>query len=590
MNILGLSAFYHDAACCLLQDGKLVAAASEERFTSVKYDSRLPVQAFRFCLREGRITLVDLDCVAYYESPVKKLARQLWSGAPESGARDLPWLDSGQAERAIRRQLGFDGPILCFDHHRSHAASAFFYSGFDDAAVLTVDGVGEWATTTYARGRGDALDVFEEVRFPHSLGLLYATLTSYLGFRVNDGEYKVMGLAPYGEPNYADQVRTLVRSGPRGQFKLEMQYFDFVHGRTMFSDRLSELFGRPPRERGKKITSFHCDVAKSLQVVLEEILLEKVRYLAGEAASPNLCMAGGVALNCVANGRIVREGPFERLFVQPAAGDAGGSLGAAALAHRQLSDRRPTQTALHDVFLGPRWSSRKVASILTGTGLDAQDFRDREAELLDAVVDRLEQNKVIGWFQGAMEFGPRALGARSILASPLDVGMRDRVNRMIKKRESFRPFAPSVLAEHAAGHFDLDHPSPFMLETCRVTSNLELPAITHVDGSARPQTVDAKQNRRFAALLEAFYRRTGCPMLLNTSFNVRAEPIVCSPVDALFCMGRAGLDCLVLEDFLIDREVLPDNWDELFAAWRRDRSQAFSRTKNPLQENLYTFV
>ena len=590
MNIVGLSAFYHDSACCLLQDGRLVSAASEERFTRVKYDSRLPVRAFRFCLREGGITLADLDCIAYYESPVKKLARQLWSGAPEGGARDLPWLDSGQAERAIRRQIGFDGPILFFDHHHSHAASAFFYSGFDDAAVFTVDGVGEWATTTYANAQGNSLDVFEEVRFPHSLGLLYATLTAYLGFRVNDGEYKVMGLAPYGQPAYADQVRTLVRSGPGGQFALKMEYFDFVQGRTMFSERLCELFGQAARERGNKITSFHCDVARSLQVVLEEVLLEKVRYLAAQAGSPNLCMAGGVALNCVANGRIVREGPFERLFVQPAAGDAGGSLGAAALAHAELGGRRPRGTALKDVFLGPRWSSEQVASIVAGTGLEADDFRQREAELLDAVAGRLAQNKVIGWFHGAMEFGPRALGARSILASPLDSGIRDRVNGMIKKRESFRPFAPSVLAEHATDHFDLDHSSPYMLETCQVTSNLELPAITHVDGSARPQTVDAKQNARFAALLKAFFRRTGCPMLLNTSFNVRGEPIVCSPVDALFCMGRSGLDCLVLEDFLIDREVLPDNWEQLFLAWRRDRSTAFARTKNPIQENLYAFV
>ena len=588
MNIIGLSAFYHESACCLLQDGRLVAAVSEERFSRVKHDPRLPVQAFRYCLQAGNISLPDVDGVAYYESPVKKLSRQLWAGVPEGDA-DLSWLDPHQTERAIRERLGYDGPILFFDHHRAHAASAFFYSGFRDAALFTVDGVGEWATT-YGRGEDATLDVFEEVHFPHSLGLLYATITSYLGFRVNNGEYKVMGLAPYGEPRFVNEIHQLVQTRLGGQYTLAMEYFDFVRGRRMYSPLLCDLFGASPREAESEITPFHCDVAKSVQVVLEEIVLEKVRYLAGRVDSGNLCMAGGVALNCVANGRIVREGPFERLFVQPAAGDAGGSLGAAALAHARLTGRRYSDEPLAHVYLGPRYTTDEVAAVLIATELPVHGFRHHEAELLEAVVDRLEANKVVGWFHGAMEFGPRALGARSILANPLDPDIRDRLNRMIKKREAFRPFAPSVLAEHAADHFDLDHPSPFMLETCRMTSSLALPGVTHVDGSARPQTVGRAQNPRFAALLEAFYRRTGCPMLVNTSFNVRGEPIVCSPADALLCMARSGLDALVLDDFLLDRGALPDAWEGLLAAWSLRQRSAFSQSKSAIEENLYTFA
>ena len=589
MNIIGLSAFYHESACCLLQDGRLAAAVSEERFSRVKHDPRLPMQAFRYCLRAGKISLPDVDCVAYYESPGKKLSRQLWAGLPEGDA-DLSWLDPHQAERAIREGLGYDGPILFFDHHQSHAASAFFYSGFRDAALLTADGVGEWATTTYGRGEGATLEIFEEVHFPHSLGLLYATITSYLGFRVNNGEYKVMGLAPYGEPRYVDAVRELIQTGPGGQYRLAMAYFDFVRGRRMFSSLLCDRFGAPPREPGSEIEPFHCDVARSVQLVLEEIMLEKARYLAGRVDSGNLCMAGGVALNCVANGRIVREGPFERLFVQPAAGDAGGSLGAAALAHLRLTSRRHSDEPMAHAYLGPSYSTDEVAAVLAATELPVHGFRHHEADLLEAVVDRLEANEVVGWFQGAMEFGPRALGARSILANPMDPDIRDWLNRMIKKREAFRPFAPSVLAEHVADHFGLDHPSPFMLETCRLTSSLALPGVTHIDGSARPQTVDGVNNPRFAALLEAFYRRTGCPMLLNTSFNVRGEPIVCSPADALLCMARSGLDALVLDDFLLDRDVLPEAWEALLAAWSLRQRSVFSQSKSAIGENLYTFV
>ncbi|MFL6262965.1 MAG: carbamoyltransferase [Thermoanaerobaculia bacterium] len=588
MNILGLSAFFHESACCLLRDGRLVAAVEEERLSRVKHDPRLPVSAFRFCLQAGGLGITDLDAVAYYESPVKKLSRQLWAGIPEGASPDLPWLDPGAPERAIREGLGWEGPILCFDHHRSHAASAFLLADFPAAALLTVDGVGEWATTSYGRGRGAEVELFEEVDFPHSLGLLYATLTSYLGFEINDGEYKVMGLAPYGEPRFLDQMRRLVSPGPGGQYRLDLDYFDFVRGRRMYSDALPRLLGERPRAPEAEITRFHQDVARSLQAVLEEILLAKARWLHERTGLPDLCMAGGVALNVVANGRILREGPFERLFVQPAAGDSGGCLGAAALAHVQLTGKRPEPP--RHVYLGPRWSADEIAGLLTATGIRAHDFRGWEADLLEAVVDRLERGQVVGWFHGPLELGPRALGGRSLLADPRDPEMRDRLNWLVKKREAFRPFAPSVLAGHAGAHFDLDHPSPYMLETCRVISPLDLPAVTHVDGSARPQTVDPETSPRYAALLEAFRRRTGCPVLVNTSFNVRGEPIVASPVDALSCMGVSGIDAVVLEDFLIDRAMLPESWDDLLPAWRERSRSGFARGQSAISEDLYTFV
>ncbi|HEY0556298.1 MAG TPA: carbamoyltransferase C-terminal domain-containing protein, partial [Thermoanaerobaculia bacterium] len=416
----------------------------------------------------------------------------------------------------------------------------------------------------------------------------YATLTSYLGFAVNDGEYKVMGLAPYGEPRHLDALRRLVTPGPAGQFHLDLAYFDFIRGRRMYSDALPALLGAPPRKPEAGITRFHQDVARSLQSLLEEILLAKAAWLHERTGLPDLCMAGGVALNVVANGRILREGPFERLFVQPAAGDSGGCLGAAALAHVKLTGRRPE--ALRHAYLGPRSTSTEIAGLLAATGIEAQDYRGREPDLLEAVVDRLERGEVAGWFHGPMEIGPRALGGRSLLADPRDPEMRDRLNRLVKKREAFRPFAPSVLAAHAAEHFALDHPSPYMLETCAVTSPLDLPAITHVDGSARPQTVDAAVSPRFAALLEAFRRRTGCPLLVNTSFNVRGEPIVASPVDALSCMGVAGFDCLVLEDFLIDRASLPASWADLLPAWRERARSGFAQANDTIGADLYTFV
>ncbi len=590
MNIVGISAYYHEAAACLLQDGRLVAAAAEERFTRYKSDLRLPVHAFRYCLEEGGIGIGDVDAVAYYESPVKKLARQLWSGVPAGASPDFWWIDALQPERELRERLGFDGPIEPCEHHLAHAASAFFFSGFPEAAILVSDGVGEWATTTYAAGRGTSIEVLEEVEFPHSLGLLYATITSYLGFRVLSGEYKVMGLAPYGEPRHVGAMRRILRPGPRGQYALDMKYFDFVRGNRMYSEALCELLGRPPRPPESEIEPFHQDVARSLQAVLEETLLEKAAYLRTRVDAPDLCLAGGVALNCVANGRLLREGPFKRLFVQPAATDSGGALGAAALAHARRTGRRPASEPLDHVYLGPGYGADEVAGLVRATGVAALDFRGREKDLLEAAVDRLAGGKVVGWFHGRMEFGPRALGARSILADPRLPDMRERLNRLVKRREAFRPFAPSVLAGRAGEHFALDHPSPFMLETCRVTSKLDLPAITHVDRSARPQTVDARTSPRFAALLEAFNRRTGCPLLLNTSFNVRDEPIVCSPADAVFCMLNSEIDALVLEDFLIDRQALPADLVETSRTWQHFmRSLGAAERASPVGA-VYTFI
>ena len=585
MNIIGISSGYHESSCCLLQNGRLVAAVAEERFTRLKHDPGLPVHAFRFCLEAGGIGISDLDVVAYYESPTRKLSRQLWAGRSMPG---LPWLDALRAERTIREGLGWEGPIETFDHHQSHAASAFFYSGFLEAAVMTVDGVGEWATTTYGRGAGNSLQIFEEVRFPHSIGLLYSTLTSYLGFRVNGGEYKVMGLAPYGAPLYVDRLRRLIEPGQGGQYRLALEYFDFIRGERMYSQALCDLLGAPARVPETAVEKFHQDVAKSLQILLEEFLLEKVAYLAQEVGSPNLCIAGGVALNCVANTRILREGPFERLFVQPAAGDSGGCLGAAVLAHIRLTGERHTMEPLAHVYLGPSYRADEISRLIAATGLQAFDFTGREADLVVAAADRLAAGRVIGWFHGAMEFGPRALGARSLLADPRDRDMRERLNQKVKKRETFRPFAPILLKERAAEHLDLDHESPFMLETCQVRSPLALPAITHVDGSARPQTVDRIHSPRLAALLEAFEARTGCPILLNTSFNVRGEPIVCSPLDALVCMAVSGIDSLVLEDWVIDREALPAHWPELVGFVEQTRAEF--QPRGAISETVYTFI
>lgn len=565
LNIIGISAGYHDSACCLIRDGRLLAAAQEERFSRVKHDKSFPRRAFRYCLDQGQLTIADLDCVAYYEDPCQKLGRQIWMGlTPDlSESRRRAILDrlvKIKPHRAIRDLLGYEGPVEISDHHLSHAASSFYFSGFEEAAILTVDGVGDWPTTTYGFGKGAHIERFEQVDFPDSLGFFYSAITSYLGFEVNDGEYKMMGLAPYGKPVYMDQIRELVEVLAAGQFRLNMKYFSFLTEDSMFSEELSALLGHPPRQPESEILPFHEDVARSAQAALEEILLEKAHYLYNKVPSENLCMAGGVALNCVANRRLLREGPFKRLFVQPAAGDAGGSLGAAVLAHVRRTGNSPPREKLNDVYLGPGFSAAEVRELLQSTSAAFEDYLGREAELIQVAADHLIKGKVIGWFQGRMEFGPRALGARSILADPRRPEMRDRINALVKMREAFRPFAPAVLHSRSQEHFDLEHPSPFMLETCQVISEIDLPAIKHVDGSARVQTVDPETNPRFAALIEEFHLRTGCPVLLNTSFNMRGEPIVCTPVDAIMCFVRSRLDLLVLEDFIIERACIPPLW------------------------------
>lgn len=565
-NILGISAGYHDSACCLLRDGELVAAAQEERFTRVKNDRSFPRNALRYCLEHAGLSIGDVDCVAYYEDPVRKLGRQIWMtmmpGVPRKRLHELYERATATPPADLIRELtGFEGPVEIVDHHLSHAASSFFFSGFDDAAILTVDGVGDWPTTTYGSGSGHRVERFEQVDFPDSLGFLYSAVTGYLGFEVNEGEYKVMGLAPYGEPRYADRIRRMIEVGPGGQYRLDLRYFGFLTQESMYSPELVDLLGRPARTPESGIEQFHTDVARSVQVVLEEVLLEKVRYLHDRVPSENLCMAGGVALNVVANSRCLREGPFRRLFVQPAAGDAGGSVGAAAMAHARLTGQRPDRRRLQHVYLGPSSSADDVHALLSGTSADYLDFRGREAELVAHVAERLADGQVVGWLHGRMEFGPRALGARSILADPRGAGTRDRINELVKMRESFRPFAPAVLESEAGRHFQIDHPSPFMLETHQVTSPIDLPSITHVDGSARIQTVNEESNPRFAGLLAEFHRRTGCPILLNTSFNVRGEPIVCTPLDAVRCFVKSQIDILVIEDFVLDRSSIPPLWE-----------------------------
>lgn len=603
MNLVGISAFYHQSACCLLQDGRLVAAVEEERFSRVKHDRRLPVHAFRYCLEAGGLDITDVDAVAYYEQPVAKLGRQLWSGTPLEAAGQGAWLDPHGPERAIRRRLGVEGPLLTFPHHACHAASAYYFSGFEEAAILTVDGVGEWATTTYGRGvRGD-LEVLEQVCFPHSMGLLYSAITAFLGFRVNDGELKVMGLAPYGTDRLAERLAQVVLTADDHRFALDLRYFDFLGGGPMFSPRLAELLGGPPRCPGEPIGDFHRDVARAVQIVLEELLLQKVEVLHRRVGGENLCLAGGVAYNCVANAAVRRQGPYRRLFVPPAAGDSGAALGAAMLAHRKLSEQLrgergaepPPMQRLSHAYWGPAYSSDRIGELLAATGLEVEDFREEPSALLQRVAEALEQYWVVGWFHGPLEFGPRALGGRSILANPLDPQVRDRLNRSIKRREAFRPFAPSVLAEKLEEHFLLPREAagelaPFMLETAAVTSKLDLPGITHVDGSARPQAVFQQHSPRFAELLRVFESRTGCPLLVNTSFNVRGEPIVCSPVDALFCFADAGLDLLVLEDFVLDAQRLPAGWRELLEPWRQRRRSAFAGGRGDGAGPLYTFV
>ena len=604
-SILGISAYYHDSAAALLMDGKLVAAAQEERFSRRKHDSRFPRQAIEYCLGESGISIEQVDHIVFYDKPLVKFERLLetyLTYAPR-GIRSfiaaMPiWLkEKLYLKNTLRRELSQLAsadpkrvrPVLFAEHHQSHAASAFYFSPFEQAAVLCLDGVGEWATTSAWTGRGTELEPLWEIDFPHSLGLLYSAFTYFTGFKVNSGEYKLMGLAPYGKPVYADLIlERLLDLKSDGTFRLDMQYFNYCTGLTMTNDRFDALFGGGPRRPESEITQREMDIAASIQVVTEEVVLRLARTLHEETGEDRLCLAGGVALNCVANGRVLREGPFRDIWIQPAAGDAGGAIGAAAVVWHQLCEGprhgNGAMDGMAGSYLGPGFDSDDVAAGLDQLGAVYQ--RLDEPTLLAKVVRILEQEHVVGWFQGRMEFGPRALGARSIIGDPRSAKMQSVMNLKIKYRESFRPFAPSVLAERVSDYFELDRASPYMLIVAPVREELriplseeqqgyfgiqklnlkrsELPAITHVDYSARVQTVHEETNPRYYKLLKAFSESTGCGVLVNTSFNVRGEPIVCTPGEAYKCFMRTEMDYLVIEDCLLAKQEQP--------AWEKDDS------------------
>ena len=562
MTILGISAFYHDSAAALVRDGQLVAAAQEERFTRKKHDFSFPIHAARFCLDQLGLKPDDLDAVAYYEKPFVKFERILltylgtFPRSFRSYSKAMPlWLKQKLwIPHLIRKELDYDGPIYFTEHHQSHAAAAFLVSPFEEAALLTLDGVGEWATATMGAGRGDQIKLLKEVHFPHSLGLFYSALTYYLGFRVNSAEYKVMGLAPYGEPELMDKMQELIRFEPDGSFVLNMRYFSFDYGLTMTNRRFEKLFGKPRRHPEDELTDFHKAVAASGQKMLEDVVLNAARALKKETGQKRVCLAGGVALNSVANGRLLREGIFEEMFIQPAASDAGSAAGAAFFVANQLLGE-PRRFEMIHAYWGTPEKAEETRAFLKQHAIPHTELS--EPEILKQTARLLADGKIVGWFQGRAEFGPRALGNRSILADPRRKEMKDTINARVKFREAFRPFAPSVLEEKAGDFFDIDRPSPFMLLVARVKQPDKIPAVTHVDGTARLQTVSEDQNPRYYRLLQAFENETGVPVLLNTSFNVRGEPIVDTPKEAFVCFMRTGLDALVLGDFLLLKPDMP---------------------------------
>ena len=598
MNILGISAFYHDSAAALLVDGKIVAAAQEERFTRVKHDPSFPARSVDYVLNEGNITMADVDFVAFYDKPLLKFERLLetyLASAPKgfrSFSMAMPvWIREKlflkdylrKQFKKLHRNFKPD-QILFSEHHFSHAASAFYPSPFEEAVVLTLDAVGEWATTTVAIGKGNKLRIMKEIHFPHSLGLLYSAFTYYTGFKVNSGEYKVMGLAPYGKPIYKNLILDkIVDLKEDGSFRLDQSYFNYVSGLTMTSKKFVDLFEHPVRNPAEDLlTEFHMDVAASIQAVTEEIVLRITRSLAKEFDIPNLCMAGGVALNCVANGAILRDGYFKDIWIQPAAGDAGGALGAAqALWHSELDNPRKVGRGddMQGSYLGPSYHDHSIKSELENMG--AVFTKVSEKELVSTTAELLAQDNAIGWFQGRMEFGPRALGSRSILADPRSDATQRNLNLKVKYRESFRPFAPSITREDLSNWFELDYDSPYMLLVADVKQELRkkmtdqekklfgidklnvsrssIPAVTHVDYSARVQTVDQKTNPLYHSLIREFQTITGCPILVNTSFNVRGEPIVCTPSDAFRCFMGTDLDFLVIGSFILDKKEQDPN-------------------------------
>jgi len=599
--ILGISAFYHDSAACLVRDGTIVAAAQEERFTRRKHDAEFPHHAVAYCLREAGIDVEDLHCIGFYDKPLLTFERLLETHLATAplGIRlfwksMVVWIKKKLwIPHIIQEELKCEVPVLFGEHHESHAASAFYPSPFEESAIMTLDGVGEWTTTSYGHGRGSEIHTLAETRFPHSLGLLYSAFTYFTGFKVNSGEYKLMGLAPYGEPKYVQQILdNVIDLKDDGSFKLNTRYFDYLSGLKMTSGAMNSLFEGPPRQPESPLTQREMDIARSCQVVTEEVMLRIARQVHSETGSKNLCMAGGVALNCVGNGRILREGPFERMWIQPAAGDAGGALGVAlALWYRYLENERTVPAgsdAMQAAMLGPQFSGDEIASFVQEQGAVAHRMEDDDLPKRVAAI--LAEGKVVGWFQGRMEFGPRALGGRSILGDPRSEETQSVMNLKIKFRESFRPFAPSVLREYVHEFFELDADSPYMLQVAPVkeerqiamsnseqqlfgieklnVSRSDMPAITHVDYSARVQTVCRQDNPRYYDLIKAFQDITGYPVVVNTSFNVRGEPIVCTPEDAYRCFMRTKMDYLVLGNYVLDKQEQPE-WEEE-VDWREE--------------------
>jgi carbamoyltransferase len=623
-RILGISAYYHDSAACLVEDGRIVAAAQEERFTRKKHDAAFPSRAVDYCLKEADITTADLNYVGFYEKPLVKFERLLetYTSLAPKGWRSylmaMPaWLGEKlwMADDIADRLEGYQGDILFGEHHESHAASAFYPSPFEQAAVVTMDGVGEWATSSIGIGRGNDLEIIRELRFPHSLGLLYSAFTYFAGFKVNSGEYKVMGLAPYGEPKYVKLIKDhLIDIREDGSLWMNQEYFTYTHGLTMTGSKLESLIGGPSRQPESLLTQREMDLARSIQEITEEVMLKMTAFAHRESGMRDLCLAGGVALNCVGNGRILREGPFEQIWIQPAAGDAGGALGVAmSLWHRHLQKPRSSPEALgtwerpekakgtrqkaevpkyadgmSGSYLGPRYSEDEIANAIQAGGWVAK--RVEPSQVADVVADALASEKVVGLMQGRMEFGPRALGGRSILGDARSPKMQAVMNVKIKFRESFRPFAPAVMREHVAEWFELDGESPYMLLVADVKQERRIPvppeaeklwgieklnvprstvpAITHVDYSARIQTVRRETNPLYYDIMAAFHRRTGCPVIVNTSFNVRGEPIVCSPEDAYRCFMRTNMDMLVLENFILERTAQPVREED--ESWKKE--------------------
>ncbi len=601
LTILGISAFYHDSAACIVRDGEIIAAAQEERFTRKKHDQRFPSHAVQFCLKEAGCNINELDAVVFYDKPFLKFNRLLetyMAFAPKgfrSFVMSMPiWLkEKLWLSDVIADELQYKEKVLFTEHHESHAASAFFPSPFERAAIVTVDGVGEYATSSLATGNGDRVSLLSEQHFPHSLGLLYSAFTYFTGFKVNSGEYKVMGLAPYGEPKYVQTIyHNLIDVRDDGSFTMNMNYFNYAVGLTMTNDRFSSLFGGPPRKPESLLTQREMNIAASIQVVTEEIMMRIVRHAKEVTGEKNLCLAGGVALNCVANGKILRSEIFESIWIQPAAGDAGGAIGAALIAHHHYFRQHRvvhTRDRQHGSYLGTHYSDTEIERFLKQNNTPYVAFHNAES-LCEKVAALLTEESVVGWFQGRMEFGPRALGNRSILGDARSPSMQKKMNVKIKHREGFRPFAPAVLTEHVGEWFDLSCESPYMLLVADVVKKKqrsmtdeqrrlwgidklnvvrsEIPAVTHIDYSARIQTVHRETNPLFHQLLTQFYHKTGCPVLVNTSFNVRGEPIVESPADAYKCFMRTDMDVLVLGNFLLTKHDQPHFIDE--GDWRKE--------------------